>query len=92
MLKESIYLVTRNAKGKVQTVTAECHQEGTTFIIKRFTGQLGGKITAQPEIVIEKGKAKRTVLEQAVLEYESSQSLTLFKRSVEPELTDHARL
>jgi len=37
----------------------------------RKTYQLGGKITVQPIIEINKGKAKRTLAEQAELEYKS---------------------
>lgn len=64
-------LVIRNARDKVQTAKYILEQEGNTYIIKRFTGQFGGKITAQPEITIEKGKVKRSVLQQAELEYNS---------------------
>lgn len=38
----------------------------------RKTSQYGGKITDQPLIEINKGKAKRTVTEQATLEYNSN--------------------
>lgn len=62
-------LVTRNARDKVQTARYVLEQDGNSFTIKRFTGQFGGKITAQPEIVIEEGKAKRTPFQQAELEF-----------------------
>lgn len=64
-------LVIRNARDKVQTAQYILEQQGNSYIIKRFTGQFGGKITAQPEIIIEKGKVKRSVLQQAELEYNS---------------------
>lgn len=64
-------LVTRNARDKIQTARYILEQDGNSYIIKRFTGQFGGKITAQPEKLIEAGKAKRTVLQQAELEYNS---------------------
>ena len=64
-----IVLVVRNARDKVQTARYKLLQEGNTYIIQRFTGQFGGKITTQPEKTIEKGKAKRSVLQQAELEY-----------------------
>ena len=65
------YLVTRNARDKVQVVIAELDQEGNSFIIKRTTGQYQGKMTPQVEIRIDKGKAKRSVLQQAELEFKS---------------------
>lgn len=64
-----IVLVTRNARDKVQTARYVLEQDGNRYIIKRFTGQFGGKITAQPEKIIEKGKVKRSVLQQAELEF-----------------------
>lgn len=71
MVINSIYLVTRNARDKVQVVLTELSQEGNTFIINRTTGQYQGKMTDQPELVIERGKAKRSALEQAELQYNS---------------------
>ena len=71
MTINKLYLVCRNARDKVQVVLAELSQEGNTFIINRTTGQYQGKMTNQPELLIEKGKAKRSVLQQAELEYNS---------------------
>lgn len=71
MIVNEIYLVTRNARDKVQVVLAELDQKGNTFTIKRTTGQYQGKMTEQPEKVIEQGKAKRSVLQQAELEFNS---------------------
>jgi len=62
-------LVIRNARDKIQTARYILEQEGNTYFIRRFTGQFGGKITTQPVKTIEKGKAKRSVLQQAELEY-----------------------
>lgn len=64
-------LVTRNARDKIQTAQYILEQDGSIFIIKRFTGQYEGKITAQPEITITAGKVKRSVFQQAELEYNS---------------------
>lgn len=69
IIVKDIYLATRDSKGKVRTVLVELHQDGNTFTIKRFTGQLGGKIIEQPHIIIDAGKAKRTILQQAELQY-----------------------
>jgi ATP-dependent DNA ligase len=66
-----LILVTRNARDKVQVVITELIQIGNNFEIKRTTGQYQGKMTEQPLITIEKGKAKRSVLQQATLEYDS---------------------
>ena len=71
VIVDDIYLVTRNARDKIQTARYRLFQEGNNYIIQRFTGQFGGKITTQPEKRIEKGKAKRTVLQQAELEFNS---------------------
>lgn len=68
---QNIYLVTRNARDKVQQVNAVLLQEGNTFIIQRITGQYLGKQTEQPELVISQGKAKRSTLEQAELQFNS---------------------
>ena len=71
MIVNKLYLVTRNARNKIQVVIAELSQNGNNFIINRTTGQYLGKFTEQPELVIEKGKAKRTIIQQAELEFNS---------------------
>jgi len=62
-------LVIRNARDKIQFAQYTLEQEANIYTIRRFTGQFGGKITVQPEIVIEKGKVKRSTLQQAELQY-----------------------
>lgn len=69
-LKNKI-LVTRNARDKIQQVNAILTQDGNIFTIQRITGQYQGKLTEQPLLTITKGKAKRTPIEQAELEYNS---------------------
>lgn len=64
-------LVTRNARDKIQVAIASLYQDRNSFTIKRSTGQYQGKMSAQPELNIEQGKAKRSVLQQAELEYNS---------------------
>lgn len=71
-------LVVRNARDKVQVAQFELWQEGTRFIIKRYTGQYLGVMSEQPDKIIEKGKAKRSTLIQAELEYNS-----LIKKSLD---------
>lgn len=71
VLISEIILVTRNARDKIQVAIASLNQDGNTFIINRSTGQYQGKMTEQPELIIEKGKAKRSVIQQAELEFNS---------------------
>jgi len=68
---QEVILITKNVRDKIQTARYVLEQSGNTYTIKRFTGQFGGKITQQPDKIIEKGKAKRSVLQQAELEYNS---------------------
>lgn len=71
VLISEIILVTRNARDKIQVAIATLSQEGNSFVINRSTGQYQGKMSEQPEIVIERGKAKRSVIQQAELEFNS---------------------
>ena len=68
---QEIILVIRNARDKVQISHYILNQDVNNYIIERSTGQFLGKMTKQPDILIEKGKAKRSVLQQAELEYNS---------------------
>lgn len=70
LITETI-LVTRNARDKIQVAIASLQQDGNTFLINRTTGQYQGKMTDQPQLVIERGKAKRSVIQQAELEFNS---------------------
>ena len=58
------YLLSKASTGKFRVVylstTEEWDEEKAGFVINRVTGQLHGKMTEQPEIVITKGKAGRT--------------------------------
>ena len=65
------YLVSRDSKGKIRVacVSFEWDDEQHGFVISRLTGQLGGKMTEQPDILVQRGKAKRTVTEQTQLEF-----------------------
>lgn len=66
-------LVTKDNKGKTRVVEISYEWDDAQhgFVIRRKTYQYGGKVTVQPEIWIYKGKVKRTVSEQAKLEYNS---------------------
>lgn len=71
VLITEIILVTRNARDKIQVAIASLNQDGNTFKINRSTGQYQGKMANQPELLIERGKAKRSVIQQAELEFNS---------------------
>lgn len=65
-------LISKDSKGKIRVVEISCEgSELSGFTIKRNTYQYQGKVTAQPDITITKGKVKRTVTQQAELEYNS---------------------
>lgn len=72
MIGENV-LISRDSKGKIRVVEISYQWEDdyNGFVIRRKTYQYGGKAIDHPEIVITKGKAKRTVTEQARLEYNS---------------------
>lgn len=66
-------LISRDSKGKIRVVeiSYKWEDDHKGYVIRRYTSQYGGKVIAQPEIVISRGKVKRTVTEQAQLEYNS---------------------
>lgn len=70
-------LISRDSKGKIRVVeiSYKWEDEYKGFVIRRYTSQYGGKVTSQPEIIVDKGKGvgkgRRTVTEQAQLEYNS---------------------
>lgn len=65
------YLLSKASTGKFRVVYLECTEENNIFTITRRYGQLHGKITEAPEIIVSKGKVKRTVEEQAILQFNS---------------------
>ena len=62
-------LITKDSKGKARYVDISNAWKEDHYEIVRFTGQIGGKNTPQPVISVSYGKQKRTVTEQADLEY-----------------------
>ena len=66
-----MFLISRDSKGKIRVVDINCTFEDPCYVITRSTYQYGGKITRQPDVAITKGKAKRTMEEQADLELNS---------------------
>ena len=74
-------LVSRDSKGKIRVVeiSYEWDDEQHGFVIHRTTGLLNGKMTIQPDILIQRGKASRTLKEQVELEYASNRKKYLDK-------------
>lgn len=72
MLKTEV-LYSKDSKNKLRvshnTLTHDSAKSECT--IHRTTGIKGGKLTDQPLKIIKKGKVKRTLVEQAVLEFEA---------------------
>lgn len=65
-------LVTRDSKGKIRQIIISCAKSGSAYEITRKSGICGGKFVAHPKIIIDKGKVKRTIEQQAELEYNSN--------------------
>lgn len=74
-------LVSRDSKGKIRVVeiSYEWDEEQHGFVIHRVTGLLNGKMTIQPDILIQRGKASRTLKQQVELEYASNKKKYLDK-------------
>lgn len=66
-------LISRDSKSKLRVVEISCDWDSNLEIykLKRSTGQFNGKMIEQPVIEITKGKVKRTISEQATLEFNS---------------------
>lgn len=64
-------LVSKDSKGKIRVV--EISYEGNEitriYTIYRYTGQFEGKMTKQPEIIVDRGKATRNIHEQVELQF-----------------------
>ena len=64
------YLVGKDSKGKIRTcyISYEFIEDERIFIIHRITGQLRGKLTEQPDKIVERGKQSRNLWQQCELE------------------------
>jgi len=73
MLNMNDTLITRDTKGKCRVIHIKCTFDETNknYKIERSSGLFGGKFIEQPTLEITKGKVKRTIEEQAELEYNS---------------------
>lgn len=67
--KTLVYLISRDSKGKIRCIKTNYTKDKEGYHIHRTSWQLNGKQTEQPEILITKGKANRTVLEQTQLQF-----------------------
>lgn len=70
--KRTNYLISRDTKGKIRIaiISYELIKEKNNryFIIHRVSGQLRGKRTNQPDIIVDRGKATRNLWQQADLQ------------------------
>lgn len=65
------YLYKRDSKEKIRVFILTVSSEDGVYKINRKTGLLNGTLVDQPELIIDKGKAKRTVEEQMRLQVKS---------------------
>jgi ATP-dependent DNA ligase len=74
-------LISRDSKGKIRVVEISYNWDDKQhgFVIHRVTGLLNGKMTEQPDIIIQRGKASRTLQQQVDLEYNSNKKKYLDK-------------
>ena len=68
MIKKTT-LISLDSKNKIRVAEISYEWFNDHYIIHRTTYQFGGKQTIQPDIIIDKGKASRTLSEQVNLEY-----------------------
>ena len=64
-------LISKDSKGKIRVVeiSYEGNEATRIYTIYRYTGQFEGKMTKQPEIIVDKGKATRNIHEQVELQF-----------------------
>lgn len=73
MIQLNDTVITRDAKGKIRVTEISCKFEESihAYAIERQSGLLGGKMVIAPVITVDRGKAKRSLDEQALLQYNS---------------------
>ena len=66
-------LVSKDSKGKIRVVeiSYEGNEATRIYTIYRYTGQFEGKMTKQPEIIVDRGKATRNIHEQVELQFDA---------------------
>jgi hypothetical protein len=73
MNADSKTLVSKDSKGKIRVVDIYYEGDDNTriYTIYRYTGQYQGKMTKQPEIIVDRGKATRNIHQQVELQFNS---------------------
>jgi len=66
-----LQLYNRDSSGKIRTMIVKVIKFSNYYKITKETGVLNGKLTKQPDLIISKGKVKRTLEQQAQLEFRS---------------------
>lgn len=70
------YLLTKDSKGKFRFAIVESdeewHEPKHGYLIQRSYGQVGGKTTLSPPIIVDRTKQKRTWKEQLKLQFNST--------------------
>ena len=83
------YLLGKASTGKFRFAIVECdeewHEPEHGYVIQRSYGQVGGKTTLSPKIIVDKTKQKRTWKEQYILQFNSETKKFLDKGYVEVE-------
>lgn len=83
------YLLGKASTGKFRFAVVECdeewHEPEHGYVIQRSYGQVGGKTTLSPKIIVDRTKQKRTWKEQYTLQFNSETKKFLDKGYVEVE-------
>lgn len=83
------YLLGKASTGKFRFAVVECdeewHEPEHGYVIQRSYGQIGGKTTLSPKIIVDRTKQKRTWKEQYTLQFNSETKKFLDKGYVEVE-------
>lgn len=83
------YLLSKSTNGKFRFAVVECDEnwseENHGYVIQRSYGQVNGKTTYSPKIVVDKTKQKRNWVEQYTLQFNSEVKKYLDKGYVEVE-------
>ena len=68
------YLISKDTKGKIRIAIVSYElinpkdKQNRYFVIHRTSGQYGGKMTEQPDKIVDRGKATRNMWDQVMLE------------------------
>lgn len=83
------FLVTKDSKGKFRFFNIECDEEWNDsvkgYVIQRSYGQVGGKVTLSPTIIVDRTKQRRNWKEQYTLQFNSEVKKQLDKGYIELE-------